>query len=102
MKSVWVIGWNDVMAAPIYRTNAKTPEKLHVNEFVALVILDVDHSPKSVDIGDNLKSLRQLPSNTTYYLCVFFNQNLSVGLNFNLTSVAKCRFITAVFVLLII
>jgi hypothetical protein len=90
------------MAAPIYRTNAKTPEKLHVNEFVALIILDVDHSPKSVDIGDSLKSLRQLPSNTICYLCVFFNQNLSVGLNFNLKSVAKCRIITAVFVLLII
>jgi len=102
MKSVWVIGWNDVMAAPIYRTNAKTPEKLHVNEFVALIILDVDHSPKSVDIGDSLKSLRQLPFNTTCYLCIFFNQNPLIRLNFNLISVVKCGIISADFVLLTI
>ena len=58
------------MAAPIYRTNAKTPEKLHVNEFVVLIILEVDHSPKSVGIGDSLKSLRQLPFNTTWWVSI--------------------------------
>ena len=86
----------------LYCATAKIAEKLHVNEFIALIILDVDHSPKSVEIGDSLKSLRQLPFNTTCYLCIFINQNLLIRLNFNLISVVKCGIISADFVLLTI